>query len=357
MTATLALGQFPAAALSTIQTDPVVSSNKPDSIGPNATCHDGMVLLRGGEFTMGGVGPEARRDEFPRHRVKLKSFWIDTTEVTNSQFKQFVDQTGYVTTAEQPIDWEILKQQLPEGTPKPAEEKLLPGSLIFAPTDAQSPHRTWWQWRTGTNWRCPEGPGSTLNDRWDHPVAQVSYDDALAFAKWAGKRLPTEAEWEYAARGGLDGKIYVWGDGDYSAKNANMFQGIFPEGDTKEDGYAGTNPVKSFPPNGYGLYGMAGNVWEWCVDFYQPDTYAQRIGLTPDMVAVDPAGPSEGKDNRHPYCRTVRVMRGGSFLCHRSVCASYRPSGRMSSPQDTGFPHVGFRCVADSQETDKLLSK
>ncbi len=307
---------------------------------------------------MGGVGPEARRDEFPRHKVKLKSFWMDTTEVTNSQFKQFVEKTSYITTAEQPIDWDILKQQLPEGTPKPEKEKLLPGSLVFNPAGLNEPsHHSWWQWRTGANWRCPEGPGSSLDNRWDHPVVQVSYDDALAFAKWAGKRLPTEAEWEYAARGGLDGKIYVWGDDNYSPECANIFQGTFPEQNTKEDGYVGTNPVKSFPANGYGLYGMAGNVWEWCADFYRPDTYAQSVALTPDTVAVDPTGPNEGSDSRHPYCRSVRVQRGGSFLCHSSVCASYRPSGRMSAPADTGLPHVGFRCVEDARESDKLSSK
>jgi formylglycine-generating enzyme required for sulfatase activity len=201
----------------------------------------------------------------------------------------------------------------------------------------------WWHWTPGANWWHPEGPESTLDGKDDHPVVQVSWDDAVAYAKWAGKRLPTEAEWECAARGGLEGKPYVWGDEPFNPKKpqANIWQGDFPYRNTAEDGYERTAPVKSYPPNGYGLYDMAGNVWEWCADWYQRDLYRQRAGRG---VIVNPAGPERSSDPTRPFT-PQRVQRGGSFLCNDSYCSRYRPGARHGCSPDTGMSHVGFRCV------------
>jgi len=321
-----------------------------------ATPPPGMVWIPGGEFSMGSTDPLARRDESPVHRVRVDGFWMDETAVTNAQFRRFVDDTGYLTVAERPIDWEELRKQLPADTPKPPEENLLPGSLVFffteEPVDLGS-NAQWWRWVTGANWRHPEGPDSSIDERQDHPVVHVAYEDALAYAAWAGKRLPTEAEWEFAARGGLDGKVNVWGDEPVDATRANIWQGTFPHENTSEDGFVRTSPVKSFPANGYGLYDMAGNVWEWCVDLFRPDTYAQRVREHgPDAVIVNPKGPARSFDPRHPHEPVLRVQRSGSFLCNDSYCASYRPSARMPGAPDTGASHVGFRCVKDAKPAD-----
>lgn len=312
----------------------------------------GMVWIPAGEFSMGSVDPLARPDEAPVHRVRVDGFWMDATEVTNAQFAAFVEATGYVTVAERPVDWEELKKQLPEGTPRPPDEALEPGSLAFTPPDHPVDLRRydlWWTWTHGASWRHPEGPGSSIDDRMDHPVVHVAWDDAVAYAAWAGKRLPTEAEWEHAARGGLDGAVNVWGDEPVGPTRCNIWTGRFPDRNTKEDGFVRTAPVGSFPPNGYGLHDVAGNVWEWCADQYRYDEYARRAGPeNTESVIVNPRGPSSSADPRNPDAPVSRVHRGGSFLCNDSYCASYRPSARMAAPPDTALAHLGFRCVSDA---------
>jgi len=313
----------------------------------------GMVWVPGGEFRMGSADPLARADELPVHRVRVDGFWIDRTEVTNAQFAEFVAATGYKTVAERPVDWEEMKKQCPPGTPRPADEMLQPGALVFTPPDHPVDLRAygeWWSWTLGASWRHPEGPGSSIEGREGHPVVHIAFEDALAYCAWAGKRLPTEAEWEYAARGGLDGSVNVWGDEPVDATRCNIWQGHFPDRNTGEDGFARTAPAGSFPANGYGLYDMAGNVWEWCGDLYRPDTYARRmLEVGPDGVTANPIGPKSSLDPRNPDAPETRVHRGGSFLCNDSYCASYRPSARMSCTPDTGMSHLGFRCVVTPQ--------
>lgn len=305
----------------------------------------GMVWIPAGEFTMGTGGSTPNMNEQPAHAVKLDGFWMDKHEVTNAEFQAFTDATGYVTTAERPPEWEELKKQLPPGSPKPPPEKLAAGSMVFVPTDKPvSPENPtpWWKWTPGASWKSPEGPGSNHDGRENHPVVQVSWDDANAYAKWAGKRLPTEAEWEYAARGGLKGQRFTWGNvslTDADGSRANIWQGKFPTHNTKADGWDRTAPVESYPPNGYGLYDMAGNIWEWCSDWYRPDAYVERQGTT-----VHPQGPATARDPRNLLALS-RVTRGGSFLCHASYCESYRPAARRGTPADTGMSHIGFRCV------------
>lgn len=305
----------------------------------------GMVWIPGGEFTMGSDHPLGRPDELPMHRVRVSGFWIDKTEVTNAQFRKFVDTTGYKTTAEQAVDWDELKKQLPAGTAKPPPETLMPGSMVFNPPDRRvqlDDIRAWWTWVPGADWQQPIGPHSSIEGLDDHPVVHVSWDDAFAYSEWAGKRLPTEAEWECAARGGLDQKPFVWGDAPLSQTDpqANIWQGEFPFRNTRADGYVATAPVGSFDPNGYGLFDMPGNVWEWCSDWYRPDIYKERKGTVTD----NPRGPETSFDPRRPTM-PQRVQRGGSFLCNDSYCASYRPAARMPGSPDTGMSHVGFRCV------------
>lgn len=322
---------------------------------------EGMVWIPGGEFVMGSTDPLARPDEKPLHRVRVDGFWMNATEVTNAQFRAFVEATGYKTVAERPVDWEELKKQVAPGTPKPPDEMLQPGSLVFTPPDHPVDLRSynqWWSWTTGANWKNPSGPGSNIDGKDNYPVVQISYEDALAYCKWAGKRLPTEAEWEFAARGGLDHKVNVWGDEPVDPKRANIWQGHFPDKNTAEDGFAGSAPVKSFPPNGYGLYDMPGNVWEWCSDLYRPDTYARRVlELGAGVVAVNPAGPKSSLDFRNPNAPESRVHRGGSFLCNDSYCASYRPSARMACPPDTGLQHLGFRPVMNPSDAKGVGQK
>lgn len=326
----------------------------PEPAAPEAP--EGMVWIPGGEFRMGSVDPLARPDEAPVHRVRVDGFWIDATEVTNDQFAAFVKATGYVTVAERPVDWEELRKQVPEGTPKPPDHMLLPGSLVFTPpkhpVDLRA-YDTWWTWTTGANWRHPEGPSSGIEGKGDEPVVHIAYDDALAYCAWAGKALPTEAQWEFAARGGLDGKVNAWGDEPIDPTHCNTWQGHFPDVNTAQDGFARAAPVKSFPPNGYGLYDMAGNVWEWCADMYRPDAYARQVlAAGKGAVIENPAGPSSSLDPRNPHAPVSRVHRGGSFLCNDSYCASYRPSARMASPPDTAMQHLGFRGVMSKEAWD-----
>ena len=326
-------------------------SGQPEPRGEVAQDPEGMVWVPGGVFAMGGTDALARPDESPVHRVRVDGFWMDATEVTNAQFAKFVDATGYVTVAERAVDWEELKKQVPPGTPKPEEALLAPGSLVFTPPDGPVDLRRyerWWSWTLGADWRHPEGPGSTIDGRGDEPVVHVAFEDASAYAAWAGKRLPTEAEWEFATRGGLAEKVNAWGDGPVDATRCNIWTGRFPDRNTAEDGFAGLAPVKSFPANGYGLYDMAGNVWEWCSDLYRPDAYALAAEAAgADGVVENPTGPGESVDPRNPYAPEMRVQRGGSFLCNDSYCASYRVSARMPGSPDTGASHVGFRCVRD----------
>ena len=314
-----------------------------------------MVWIPGGEFTMGTDSDLGWPDEKPAHRVRVDGFWMDETEVTNAQFRAFVEATGYVTTAEKPPDVEEILRQSPPGTPPPPKEKLVPGSLVFQltaePVKDMRDYWQWWHWVPGANWRHPEGPGSSIVGKDDHPVVHVSWDDAVAYAKWAGKRLPTEAEWEFAARGGLENKPYVWGDEKPTDIKifANIWQGEFPYRNTARDGFVRTAPVKSFAPNGYGLYDMAGNVWEWCGDLYRADLYRLRAH---DEVIVNPSGPATAMDPRNPRAAS-RVQRGGSFLCHDSYCSRYRPSARHGCSPDTGMSHVGFRCVTTKEQRAK----
>jgi formylglycine-generating enzyme required for sulfatase activity len=309
----------------------------------------GMVWIPAGEFRMGSTDALARPDERPVHRVRLDGFFIDVTEVTNAQYAAFVKATGYVTVAERPVDWEELKKQVPEGTPKPAPEMLRPGSLVFTPPSQPVDLRDypqWWAWTTGASWRHPSGPSTTIDGKDEYPVVHIAYEDAAAYCRWAGKELPTEAQWEYAARGGLDGKRNGWGDEPVDASRCNTWQGHFPDSNTNADGYVRAAPVKKFPANGYGLYDMAGNVWEWCRDLYRPDTYARQVLLAGEGgVTSNPTGPEKSLDPRNPLAPESRVHRGGSFLCNDSYCASYRPSARMACPTDTGMEHLGFRCV------------
>jgi formylglycine-generating enzyme len=330
------------------------SETTPHSERPAQPAPPGMIWVPGGEFVMGTDSEMAWPDERPAHRVRVGGFWMDEHEVTNAQFEAFVDQTGYLTTAERAPSAEEILRQSPPGTPPPAPELLVPGSLVFTPPSGRvslDDYSQWWKWTPGASWKHPAGPGSTIEGKGDYPVVQVSWDDAVAYARWAGRRLPTEAEWERAARGGLEGKPFVWGDQAPSdtTKLANIWQGEFPNRNAASDGFASLAPVKSFPPNGYGLYDVAGNVWEWCADWYQSDLYQTRAG---PGVVVNPQGPARSSNPANPF-QPERVQRGGSFLCSDDYCTRYRPSARHGCAPDTGMSHVGFRCVRSGGPQDR----
>ena len=315
----------------------------------NKISHLGMVYIKAQTFLMGADDQEGRVDEYPQHKVQLDDFWIDATEVTNAQFKKFVDATGYITTAEKKPDWELIKFQLPPGTPKPSDEILVAASLVFEKQPKGTPldnPAAWWTWKPGANWRHPKGPGSDIKGKDNYPVVQVSWDDAQAYCKWAGKQLPTEAQWECAARGGRATK-YTWGleDIQKGKPKANTWQGTFPSTNTKWDRFEGLAPVKQFAPNAIGLYDMAGNVWEWCSDWYREDTYATQLENNTAQLVVNPIGPDESYDPQEPNA-PKRVVRGGSFLCNASYCKGYRVTARMKTSADTGLEHTGFRCVS-----------
>jgi formylglycine-generating enzyme len=323
-----------------------VSTDTIDGINAK-TSLEAMAWIEGGEFSMGSSDDDGTSDEYPVHKVKLSGFWMDQNEVTNSEFQRFVTATGYVTTAEKTINWEEMKNQLPAGTPRPPDSLLAASSLVFHCSQhvvSLDDPSQWWTWERGANWRHPQGPGSSIEGKDNYPVVQVSWDDANAYAKWASKRLPTEAEWEYAARGGKAGRSFPWGSEPIEAggPKANTWQGNFPNDNTGWDGYEGLAPVKSFSPNGYGLFDMAGNVWEWCSDWYDSDYYSQFK----DGITMDPRGPLRSKDPAEPGLQK-RVLRGGSFMCNASYCKGYRVSSRMKSSPDTGLEHTGFRCVVD----------
>jgi sulfatase modifying factor 1 len=317
-----------------------------------------MVWIPGREFTMGSDSPEAKQDEKPPHRVKVSGFWMDVTPVTNRQFKEFVDATGYVTTAEKAPMMEEIMAQVPPGTPQPPVASLVPASLVFKPSSqpvSLANSYLWWEWKAGANWKHPTGPDSSIEGKEDHPVVHVSWIDAVAYAEWAGKRLPTEAEWEFAAYGGRDNIKYVWGNEEFSEEKpqANIWQGKFPYKNTKTNGYFGTTKVKTYPPNSYGLYDMAGNVWQWCSDLYHASHYARE---KEKGISIDPKGPAASFDPEEPYA-SKRVHRGGSFLCHHSYCKGYRITARMKTSPDTSSNHLGFRCVSNNQVSKEKQSK
>ena len=319
--------------------------------------YKGMVWIPGGTFLMGGKVAEfmkdwpyyarSRNDERPVHKVKLSGFWMSETPVTNRQFKEFVNATNYITTAEKTPTLEEIMPLLPPGSKPPSEEALIPASLLFKapnnPVPLSNP-LAWWQWKPNANWMQPEGPGSSIDDRMDHPVVHISYFDAKAYAKWKGLSLPTEAQWEYAARGGNEQKIFTWGNSQVSGTNPriNIWQGRFPYKNTALDGYKTTSPVKKFEPNDYGLYDMSGNVWEWVLDWYHFDAYQKR-SKNNDIV-LNPKGPNKSYDPQEPHL-PKRVIRGGSFLCNDSYCSGYRPAARMKNSPDTSSNHIGFRVV------------
>ena len=303
---------------------------------------EGMVWIPGGEFSMGCEDP-MMRDARPFHRVAVDGFWMDRTEVTNEEFARFVKATDYVTVAE--------REPRAEDFPGAPPENLVAGSVVFSPPQATVPldnHFAWWSYVPGANWRHPEGPTSDLKGKEKYPVVHIAYEDAEAYAKWTGKRLPTEAEWEFAARGGLDRKRFTWGEEFKPAgKNmANTFQGHFPEKNAGEDGFIATAPVASFAKNDFGLFDMAGNVWEWVADWYRPDYYQTLANAK--VVARNPQGPSDSFDPSEPGV-AKRVHKGGSYLCTDQYCARYMPGGRGKGEPNTGTDHLGFRCVRSVQ--------
>jgi formylglycine-generating enzyme required for sulfatase activity len=317
---------------------------------PPAPTPQRMVWIRGGEFWMGSDEPMFK-DARPWHHVYLDGFWMDKTEVTNDQFIKFVKATGHVTVAE--------KTPRAEDFPEAPTENLVAGSVVFSPPDHPVPlddHFRWWSYVKGANWRHPQGPHSDLKGKEKHPVVHVAYQDAEAYCTWEGKRLPTEAEFEFAERGGLDRKPYAWGDVFKPAGKfmANTFQGHFPDKNTAEDGYTTTAPVASFPTNGYGLYDMAGNVWEWTSDWYRPDYY--QILAASGEVVRNPQGPADSFDPSEPGVQK-KVQRAGSFLCTDQYCSRYMVGGRGKGEPDTGTNHLGFRCVEPVRDAGGTSAK
>jgi len=319
---------------------------KSNNAKPPGPAPEGMVWIPGGEFSMGSDDPttalcggqDAMPDARPIHRVQVDGFWMDKTEITNAQFEAFVKATGYLTIAEQ--------TPKAEDFPGAPPENLVAGSVVFAPPATPVPlnnHLQWWTYIKGANWRHPEGAGTDLKGREHYPAIHIAHPDAMAYAQWAGKRLPTEAEWEFAARGGLSGQLYAWGDeltpgGQWMA---NIYEGKFPINDTGEDGFKGIAPVAQYPPNAYGLHDIAGNVWEWTANWYRPDTYEREAR---EGVARNPQGPAESFDPSEPGTKK-RVHRGGSYLCTDQYCTRYMVGTRGKGEPETGTNHLGFRCV------------
>ena len=325
--------------------EPTVVNASPAPASPP----DGMAWIPGGEFSMGAndppdmnaVGMRATPDARPIHRVYVDGFFMDRTDVTNAQFAAFVAATGYVTVAE--------RTPRAEDFPTVPREKLVAGSIVFTPPGHAVPLNDqfqWWQYVNGANWRHPLGPKSDVSGKDHYPVVHVAYEDAEAYAKWAGKRLPTEAEWEFAARGGSTGQPFVWGDTFRPGGKwmANTHDGHFPNHDAAEDGFAGIAPVAQFPPNQYGLYDMAGNVWQWVSDWYRPDYYSQLASR--GGVARNPRGPDSSFDPEEPG-QPKKVHRGGSFLCTDQYCSRYIVGTRGKGEISSATNHLGFRCVQD----------
>jgi len=320
----------------------------------------GMVWVPAGEFLMGSNHKLAQPNERPAHKVRVHGFWMDQHHVTNAEFRRFVEATGYVTTAERKPDWATLSVQLPPGTPRPPDSALVPGAMVFVGTSGPVPlqdYSAWWRYVPGADWRHPRGPDSSIAGKDDHPVVQVSYEDAQAYARWAGKRLPTEAEWEFAARGGLEQATYSWGDqfAPGGRQMANVWQGQqgqpFPVVSAKAGGALGTSRVGTFPPNGYGLSDMTGNAWQWVADWYRADQFQREARA--GRVVENPAGPPDAWDPDDPGVPAAaprRVTRGGSFLCNEDYCLSYRPSARRGTDPFNSMSHLGFRLVMDDTQ-------
>jgi len=334
----------------------------PNGTGPAGSVPKGMIWISGGEFSMGAadspsdgrVGMQATQDSRPIHRVYVDGFYMDATDVTNAQFETFVRATHYVTVAE--------RKPRAEDFPSAPPENLVAGSVVFSPPDhavSLDNHYQWWNYVPGANWRHPTGPQSNLVGKAGYPVVQIAYEDAEAYSKWAGKRLPTEAEWEFAARGGMTGKPFVWGDEfrPHGEWMANTHQGKFPNSDTGEDGYVGIAPVAQYPPNGYGLYDMAGNVWQWTSDWYRPNYYQELVSA--GGVARNPQGPSSPFDPSEPS-EKKKAQRGGSFLCTSQYCSRYIVGTRGKGEVSTGTNHLGFRCVMTQDQWEhsrRMLSQ
>lgn len=328
----------------------IINDDLIKSLPKSVKTPEGMVWVPGKVFMMGAIEDDslALPREGPQHEVAVDGFFIDITEVTNAQFKKFVDATGYITTAERPVDWEIMKKNLPSGTPKPADSILQPGSLVFREgvkeVNGLDNYQQWWKWTLGANWKHPEGKNSSIEGKDNYPVVHISYQDALAYCKWANRRLPTEAEWELAALGKQKSAIFTWGnDIKKLTKNANSWNGDFPIKNTKEDGYILYAPVKSFPANSIGIYDMAGNIWELTSDWFDVDYYEQLYNS--GKIIKNPKGSATPNNPENPY-QKEKIIKGGSFLCNSSYCGSYRISARMSMTDDSSTNHVGFRTVA-----------
>jgi len=344
------IGLYPADSILYMQGGGSEYKSSVINIGKPTVQVNGMVWIPGGEFSMGGVNPadmqdggkETMNDARPVHQVYVDGFFMDEHEVTNAEFSEFVKATGYVTIAEQ----KPTRKEFPDAP----EENLVAGSVVFTPTSTAdlSNHYQWWNYVHGANWKHPLGPESDLFGKENFPVVHISWEDAAAYAKWAGKRLPTEAEWEFAARGGKAGDLYTWGnqfkpDGKWMA---NIFEGTFPAHDEGSDGFVGIAPIKKYPPNAYGLFDMAGNVWEWCSDWYRPDYYEK---LANAGVAKNPTGPESPFDPQEPTERK-KIQRGGSFLCTDQYCTRYMVGTRGKGEFRSGSNHVGFRCVKDVEK-------
>nr|WP_317044015.1 formylglycine-generating enzyme family protein [Croceivirga radicis] len=334
------------------QTTKLVVS-KPPNLEPPVD----MVWIKGGTFYQGALPEDslAMQHEKPRHKVTVNGFYMDMHEVTNDQFAEFVAATNYVTVAERAISWDEMKKQLPPETPKPHDSILQPGSLVFKKSKSSLPnlydYSQWWEWKIGANWRHPNGPGSSIEGKGKYPVVQIAYEDALAYCEWKGGRLPTEAEWEYAARAEKINDIYSWPGGlEQLSSHANTWEGEFPVENKLQDGYERRAPVKSYPANAFGLYDMAGNVWEWTSDWYHVNYYANVSEIE---ELKNPSGPEKAYNPSNPYVQE-KVIKGGSFLCSASYCASYRISARMATGLDSGAEHLGFRTVLS---VDKIENK